>query len=84
MIRVLIADDHALMRAGLRGLLEQDRDVSVVGEASDGRELLPMLQATPADVVLLDIGMPGPGALEILRQLSASHPDVREIGRAHV
>jgi len=78
-IRVLIADDHALMRAGLRGLLEQDRDVSVVGEASDGRDLLDLLRRTEADIVLLDIGMPGPGALEILRQMETSHPEVRAL-----
>jgi DNA-binding NarL/FixJ family response regulator len=77
MIRVLIADDHALMRAGLRGLLEQERDITIVGEASDGRELLAMLPGASVDVVLLDIGMPGPGALEILRQIGDLRSDVR-------
>lgn len=77
MIRVLIADDHALMRAGLRGLLEQDREMSVVGEAADGRQLLALLRNSEADVLLLDIGMPGPGALEILRQVGETRPEVR-------
>ena len=77
MIRVVIADDHALMRAGLRGLLEQERDISIVGEASDGRELLALLPGAKADVVLLDIGMPGPGALEILRQIGDMRSDIR-------
>jgi len=77
MIRVLIADDHALMRAGLRSLLEQDRDISIVGEASDGNQLLDMMRALDVDVVLLDVGMPGPGSLEFLRHAGEQWPEVR-------
>lgn len=71
MIRVLIADDQMLVRQGIRTLLEMDRDISVVGEATDGPETLERVLATPVDVLLLDIRMPGQGGIEVLRTLAA-------------
>jgi two-component system, NarL family, invasion response regulator UvrY len=70
MIRVVIADDHPLVRAGLRQVLAEEPDIEVVGEAADGDETVAVLRATEPDVVLLDITMPGapfPGLLRLLR-----------------
>jgi two-component system, NarL family, invasion response regulator UvrY len=70
MIRVVIADDHPLVRAGLRQVLADEPEIEVVGEAADGDETVAVLRATEPDVVLLDITMPGapfPGLLRLLR-----------------
>ena len=70
MIRVVIADDHPLVRAGLRQVLADEPEIEVVGEAADGDETVVVLRATEPDVVLLDITMPGapfPGLLRLLR-----------------
>jgi DNA-binding NarL/FixJ family response regulator len=71
MIRVLIADDQMLIRQGIRTLLEMDRDILVVGEASDGVETVGNVMSTLVDVLLLDIRMPGRDGIEVLRVLSA-------------
>jgi two-component system, NarL family, invasion response regulator UvrY len=70
MIRVVIADDHPLVRAGLRQVLADEPEIEVVGEAADGDETVAVLRTTEPDVVLLDITMPGapfPGLLRLLR-----------------
>jgi DNA-binding NarL/FixJ family response regulator len=70
MIRVVIADDHPLVRAGLRQVLADEPEIEVVGETADGDETVAVLRATEPDVVLLDITMPGapfPGLLRLLR-----------------
>jgi DNA-binding NarL/FixJ family response regulator len=66
---ILIADDHPLFRAGLRQAIEQDREMHVVGEASDGTEVSAMIEETAPDVVVLDIGMPRMSGLEVARML---------------
>lgn len=66
MIRVLLADDHLVVRAGIARILEAASDIHVVGEVSDGHAVLERLAAGGIDVVLLDIGMPGPGFMEVL------------------
>lgn len=71
MIRVLIADDQMLVRQGIRTLLEMDREISVVGEASDGAEAIEQVLAASIDVLLLDIRMPGEDGIAVLRNLSA-------------
>ncbi|MFN2531930.1 MAG: response regulator [Pyrinomonadaceae bacterium] len=78
-VRVLLADDHALVRAGIRALLERINGVEVVAEAGDGREALEIISEMNPDVVLLDIAMPGMSGLEVLRELQRSFPDVRVI-----
>ncbi len=68
-IRVLIADDHAVLRAGLRMLLDAEPDIEVVGEAADGSEVLPRIREVAPDIVLLDITMPRVGGLDALRHI---------------
>ncbi len=69
MIRIAIADDHALVRQGLRRILEAERDLIVVGEAHNGSDVVRLVRKTRPDVLILDIGLPGKGGLEILREL---------------
>jgi len=76
MIRVLVADDHALVRAGLKHILGMTGEISVVGEACNGQEVMAEARRTPCDIVLLDIGMPGRSGLDVLKQLRVEHPDV--------
>jgi two-component system response regulator NreC len=76
-IRVLVADDHAVIRRGLRALLKSDPEVEVVGEAGDGRETLQRVQELEPDLVLLDISMPGEDGLHVAKRLKASYPQVR-------
>jgi DNA-binding NarL/FixJ family response regulator len=71
LIRILLADDHALMRAGFRALLEHEDDISVVGEAADGEEAVALAQETLPDVILMDLSMPGLGGLEATRRILA-------------
>ncbi len=68
-MRVVIADDHRVVRDGLRWMLAEAADVEVVGEASDGTELLGLLEDVDADVVLLDVSMPGVSGLDALEEL---------------
>jgi DNA-binding NarL/FixJ family response regulator len=79
MISILIADDHGIVREGLRRLLEAEPDFKVVGEASDGREVLDRMESLEPDVVVLDITMPRLGGLETLERLRAEHPKTKVI-----
>jgi two-component system, NarL family, response regulator NreC len=76
-IRVLIADDHAVLRAGLRMLIEAQSDMQVVGEAADGLETVRQAGAVAADVVLLDLTMPGPPASVTIDRLGRLDPSPR-------
>ncbi|MEJ2747293.1 MAG: response regulator transcription factor, partial [Anaerolineae bacterium] len=75
-IRVLIADDHVLLRAGLRALLNTSNDFEVVGEASDGTEVLALAKRLQPNVVLMDMNMPGCGGMEATHLLREKHPDI--------
>ena len=77
--RVLLADDHTLVRAGLRALVESIAGAEVVGEAGDGREALELIGKLRPDVVLLDIGMPGMNGLEVARRAAEASPRTRLI-----
>jgi DNA-binding NarL/FixJ family response regulator len=76
-IRVLVADDHDLVRAGIRALLQRIPGVEVVGEAGDGREALRLVRECKPDVVLMDIMMPGLNGLEAMSRIVREHPAVR-------
>ena len=70
-IRILIVDDHAVVRQGLRLLLEAQPDITVIGEAADGEMALTLAQAETPDVILLDLMMPGMSGIDVLHRLSA-------------
>ena len=74
-IQLLIADDHAVLRAGLRMLLEAQSDMTVVGEAATGEEAVAQVEDLRPDVVLLDLSMPGSGGLDVIRRIKVAHQD---------
>ena len=76
-IRVLLADDHALVRAGIRLLLEKLPDIEVIAEASDGREAIRLVEQHEPRVVLTDVAMPFLNGLEVTRRLAKTFPNVR-------
>jgi DNA-binding NarL/FixJ family response regulator len=77
MIRVLLADDHPVYREGVRRVLEKAAEIQVVGETASGAEVPALAAKSQADVVMLDVTMPGPGYLETIRQLRESCPRAR-------
>jgi DNA-binding NarL/FixJ family response regulator len=74
MIRVLLADDHSIVREGLRRIVEESGDMAVVAEAADGREAIQQVAQTVPDVAVVDISMPGIDGLEVVVRLRESHP----------
>jgi two-component system, NarL family, response regulator NreC len=76
-IRVLIADDHSVLRSGLHMLLRAQGDISVVGEAADGFEVTQKTRELLPDVVLMDLSMPGPASGEVIRNVLKAHPKTR-------
>jgi DNA-binding NarL/FixJ family response regulator len=78
-LRVVIADDHRLMRDGLKALFATEPDISVVAEASDGRDALRLIAEAQPDVVLMDISMPGLNGIEALRMVRERHPATRVV-----
>ena len=75
--RILIADDHALVRRGLRALIEGDTNFTIVGQANDSGEAMRLAQELRPDILLLDISMPGIGGIEVARQLHVVQPALR-------
>src|SRR5690349_21349190 len=74
MIKLLIADDHAVVRKGLRQILEEAADITVGGEAGNGREVLEKIRAESWDAVVLDITMPGRSGLDVLKEIRQENP----------
>lgn len=79
MISVLVADDHSIVREGIRRLIEGENDLQLCGEAADGREVLEKIAADQPNVVILDITMPRLSGLETLERVRAKHPAVKTI-----
>lgn len=75
-MRVLLADDHAVVREGLRFMLSTDPEIQVVGEASTGSEALELVEALAPDVVVMDLRMPGMDGVEATRRTKAAHPSI--------
>ncbi|MBI4787854.1 MAG: response regulator transcription factor [Chloroflexi bacterium] len=75
--RIVLADDHAVLRAGLKMLLNAQDDMVVVGEATNGQEALAVVDAQAPDLLILDISMPKTDGLQVLRQAKRAHPNLR-------
>ena len=78
--RIVLADDHKIIRDGLRSLLDQQSDIEVVSEAGDGRTAIERVRTLAPDVVVMDIGMPGLNGIEATRRIVAESPGVKVIG----
>jgi len=76
-IKIILADDHAVLRAGLKLLLNNEADFVVVGEASDGEEALSLLRTTPTDVLIIDLSMPNMGGLECIKEINSRGYDIK-------
>ena len=75
-VRILLADDHTIVRGGLRMLLEREPGFSVVAEAADGREAIELVESRMPDVAVLDVAMPNLNGIEAARQITARHPGI--------
>jgi DNA-binding NarL/FixJ family response regulator len=78
-VRVLLADDHTLVRSGIRRILEGQPGVEVVAEAADGASAIDLLRTTAVDVAVLDLKMPGSERLDLVREAKAARPELRVI-----
>ncbi len=77
MINILIADDHALMRAGLKRILKDEPDIKVIAEASNGFEVLEVVKKEEVDFIVLDLTMPGKNGLEVIKELRQTNKDIQ-------
>jgi len=75
-IKILIADDHPVVRSGIRGMLETEADFNVIAEAGNGREALELVEKLPPDVVLMDLRMPEMEGVEAITKIKESYPDI--------
>jgi len=79
-VKVILVDDHEILRTGLRALLQRERDLVVVGEASDGRKAVEMVRTLSPDVVVMDLTMPHMNGIDATRQALAAAPNVKVVG----
>jgi len=76
MIKILIADDHAIVREGLKQILSQSSDMAIAGEASNGQDAIDKISRNNFDLIILDISMPGKSGLEVLREIKSKRPEL--------
>ncbi len=76
MLKILVADDHPIVRQGIKQIIADTTDMVVAGEAANGQEVLNAVKENPYDVILLDIAMPGPNSMDILKQLKKDKPQI--------
>jgi DNA-binding NarL/FixJ family response regulator len=79
-MKILLVDDHKMMRDGLRALLEREPDMDVVGEAADGHQAIEQAAALSPDAVVMDISMPGLNGIEATRRIVEAHPGMKVVG----
>ncbi len=79
MIKVIVADDHELVRSGIEHILDEDPEIQVVGSTATGEELLRQIREKAPDVVIVDVNMPGMGGVEACHRIHSRHPQVRVI-----
>ncbi|MDM8539400.1 response regulator transcription factor [Desulfobacterales bacterium HSG17] len=75
--RIMLADDHIMLRSGIRKIIEDFKDMDIVGEVGDGLELLNMLKKVLTDMIILDISMPNLRGIEATREIKSNHPDIK-------
>jgi two-component system response regulator NreC len=78
-MRIVIAEDHTILRAGLRALLSSRKDIEVVGEAGDGREAVRIVDKLVPDLLLIDLSMPKMNGIEAIREIKGRHPQIKVI-----
>ncbi len=78
-VRILLADDHTILREGIKVLLNRERDMEIVAEAEDGAQALEQVRSVKPDVVVMDISMPKIGGLEVTREITETFPDVKVV-----
>jgi DNA-binding NarL/FixJ family response regulator len=78
-IHVVLADDHQLLREGIRSILSKEPDVEVVGEAENGRQAMELVEKTKPNVVIMDISMPNLNGIEATRKIKEAHPEAKII-----
>jgi DNA-binding NarL/FixJ family response regulator len=78
-IKILLVDDHKIFRQGLRGLIAEEKDMAIVGEAEDGRDAIAQIATLRPDVVIMDVGMPALNGIEATRQIKKEFPKTRVI-----
>ncbi len=78
-VRILLADDHTILREGIKVLLNRERDMEIVAEAEDGAQALEKVRTAKPDVVVMDISMPKIGGLEVTREITETFPDVKVV-----
>ena len=79
-IKILLVDDHKLLRDGLRNIIEQRSNMHIIGEASDGREAIKVASKLLPDVIVIDLAMPGMNGIEAAQQIHKNHPNIKIIG----
>ena len=79
MIRILVVDDHSVVRQGIKQIVADSPDIRIVGEAASGQEALELVRSRSFDLIILDISMPGQSGLDILRELMAAAPALKVI-----